>query len=90
MKNNNKNLSIVVPSSSALSRFNSVYWLSRFVNYVFKETGSFFLKVLGGRWPPKPEIVRKYGLYFLLVLLTPLLGETIYKIIYNKKRETTT
>ena len=40
-----------------------------------------------GRQGRDPEYVRKYGIYFLLLLSTPLFAETLYKIVTNKKRE---
>ena len=49
-----------------------------------------FQQIFGRQWPPNPEYVRKYGIYFLLLLSTPLFAETLYKIVTNKKRETST
>ena len=75
-----------VRNRQTFSLYDVYFYLKRFILDTLAFFPNLVLRLVGNEWPPNATFFRKNGIYFILVLLSPLLAETVYKVATKKKR----
>ena len=75
-----------VRNRQTFSLYDVYFYLKRFILDTLAFFPNLVLRLIGNEWPPNATFFRKNGIYFILVLLSPLLAETVYKVATKKKR----
>ena len=75
-----------VRNRQTFSLYDVYFYLKRFIFDTLAFFPNLVLRLVGNEWPPNATFFRKNGIYFILVLLSPLLAETVYKVATKKKR----